>query len=279
MVAARETVVDLTRGKLVSVRVSALCANFGKAAPDARSSFGISALPDSEDLKKLIPVLKAGKSTQPVAQVAVWMVTDDVSEAALASRLRRRGNGRTINGASDAEMLRGIQLLARAGVGLEDKLLYKTLAERYAQTMGISNLANALTGAAGNDIVDVAGLSDPREEIRLNSAYSLKASRNPLVRPAMIAALRDPYDQVRCWAAEYIPNSGTPAAFDLLLALTRDKEEIVRVCAAKALAQLGDPRALKPLIELQEGDKDVGDYREAVAALRERLNGKSAPKR
>src|SRR5712691_892180 len=74
MVAARETVVDLTRGKLVSVRVSALCANFGKAAPDARSSFGISALPDSEDLKKLIPVLKAGKSTQPVAQVAVWRV-------------------------------------------------------------------------------------------------------------------------------------------------------------------------------------------------------------
>ena len=89
MVSLRTTTLYLTQEETAKVTVKAACANLHRSVPNALSTFDIIASPEQEELQYLLVAIEQETHTSVVEQVAVWIVTDDVSRPELDSRYVR----------------------------------------------------------------------------------------------------------------------------------------------------------------------------------------------
>lgn len=144
MVSLKTTTLYLTQEDTAKVTVKAACANLHRSVPNELSSFDIIASPEQEELKDLLVAIEQEIHTSVVEQVAVWIVTDDVSRPELDSRYVRSSTLFPLVGepaASDEDVIRAIILVSEAGISIGDKSIFaerislvRALASTYPST-------------------------------------------------------------------------------------------------------------------------------------------------
>ena len=158
MVSLRTTTFYLTQEDTAEVTVRAACANLHRSVPDESSTFDFLASPEQEELRHLLIPIEQERHTSVVEQVAVWIVTDDVSRPELDSRYVRSSSLFPLAGkpaASDEDVISAIILVSEAGISIGDKRIY---AERISLVRALSstdpstqNYAVESLGLAGED--------------------------------------------------------------------------------------------------------------------------------
>ena len=95
----------------------AYCLNFDRANPGADSRFSVATVenPGVKQLFALLPQLAADQRTVGAIQIAVWVITDDVTRRQLQSRFP----------ATEADIASARQLLERAGINVSTKRLFR----------------------------------------------------------------------------------------------------------------------------------------------------------
>ena len=303
MVSLRTTTLYLTQEDKDEVIVKAACANLHRSVPDASSAFDIIASPEQEELRHLLVAIEQETHTSVVEQVAVWIVTDDVSRSELDSRYVRSSSLFPLAGkpaASDEDVIKAIVLVSEAGISIGDKSIFAeriSLVRALASTdPSIQNYAIESFGLAEEGIFSflVNSLQEDPPEIRQAAAYALgKLGDQQAVDPlrnalyddhsgvrrealdslillesveALIEALSHPDEDIRRSAVWAMYELKDPRALEPLIELLIDESSSVRQVACFALKELGDTRAVQPLIEvLSDTDKYV--RKAAVEAL------------
>lgn len=127
MVAVYEATVHLTDLDTVTTTVRSACANLYRDVPDEQSTFDILTSPQGGNLQRLIATIQRGRYTHTVKQIAVWIVTDDVSRPSLDNRYRRAMFGSALlssPAASDEDVIRALWLVQEAGIPIEEQTLF-----------------------------------------------------------------------------------------------------------------------------------------------------------
>ena len=305
MVSLRTTTFYLTQEDTAEVTVRAACANLHRSVPDESSTFDVLASPEQEELRHLLIAIEQERHTSVVEQVAVWIVTDDVSRPELDSRYVRSSSLFPLAGkpaASDEDVISAIILVSEAGISIGDKRIY---AERISLVRALAstdpstqNYAVESLGLAGEDIFSflVSFLQEDTSEIRQAAAYGLgKLGDQQAVGPlrdalyddhsdvrqealdsliqleaveALIEALSHPDEDIRRSAVWAMVGLKDLRAVEPLIGLLKDENSSIRQVTCYALRDLGDARAVQPLIDvLSDSDKYV--RKAAVDALGE----------
>ena len=305
MVSLQTTTLYLTQEDTAKVTVKAACANLHRSVPDESSAFDIIASPEQEELEDLLVAIEQGTHTSVVEQVAVWIVTDDVSRHGLDSRYVRSSTLFPFGGepaASDEDVIRAIILVSEAGIPIGDKSIFaervslvRALVSTYPSTQ---SYAIESLGVAEEDIFSflVSSLQEDTPEVRQAAAYALGKlgdqqavdllrgallDDHPTVRrealdsliqleavEALIEALSHPDEDIRRSAVRAVDDLNDPRALEPLISLLEDENNNIRQVTCFALKDLGDARAVQPLIEvLSDSDKYV--RKAAVDALGE----------
>lgn len=303
MVSLLTTTLYLTQEETAKVTVKAACANLHRSVPNESSAFDIIASPEQEELKYLLAVIEQETHTSVVEQVAVWIVTDDVSRPELDSRYVRSSTLFPLGGkpaASDEDVIRAIILVSEAGISIADKNIF---AERISLVRALAstdpstqNYAIESLGLMGEDIFSflVSSLQEDTPEIRRAAAYALgklgdqqavdllrealyddhagvrREALDSLIQleavEALIEALSHPDEDIRRSAVWAVYDLKYPQALEPLIGLLKDESDSIRQVTCFALGDLGDARAVQPLIEvLSDTDKYV--RKAAVEAL------------
>jgi hypothetical protein len=210
MVSRGKVIADLTVNKKVTVSVPASCANASKEVPGSGDKFDIALSPQAEDLRKLMEVITKKNPGEVVTQVAVWIVTDNISRDELDSRYRRfRGfavlpfGGGGEPAASDEDVIKAMALVEEAGIDLKKKEIYK---EKISAIQGltsenktIQNLSLKFLNAEGKDRIQVLveALKDKDSFVRRSAAYALGELKDPRAVEPLIEALKDEVSDVR----------------------------------------------------------------------------------
>jgi len=280
MVSRGKVIADLTVNKKVTVSVPASCANASKEVPRSGDKFDIALSPQAEDLRKLMEVIAKKNPGEVVTQVAVWIVTDNISRDELDSRYRRFGVFDVFPfagveaAASDEDVIKAMALVEEAGIDLKEKKIYK---ERISAIRGLSskdktiqNLSLRFLNAEGKDRIQVLveALKDKDSFVRRSAAYALGELKDPRAVEPLIEALKDENRRVRAETAEALGKLKDPRAVEPLIEALKDKDSVVRGIAAEALGKLKDPRAVEPLIGALK-DEDWYVRKSAAEALGE----------
>ncbi|MFA5865995.1 MAG: DUF4384 domain-containing protein [Phycisphaerae bacterium] len=120
MIAVAPVNVDLTAGKKATVSVKAVCANFDREQPDAGSSFNAEELTDP-CLHRLLKVIDKRNPPHQVTQVAVWVLTNNITRNELNQiyRITRYINGLPVSsgpGVTEKDIESASGLLKEAGM-------------------------------------------------------------------------------------------------------------------------------------------------------------------
>ena len=257
-----------------------------RSVPKSDSSFDIIASPQQEALQKLVGAIEKGKYTSVVKQVAVWIVTDDVSRPKLDGRYVRRSSLVPFGGspaASDADVIQAMRLVDDAGIPIGDKEIFAeeiSLVRALASgDQSVRRYACEGLGVAEEDIFSylVRSLEDASAGIRRAAAHALgklgdQRALEPLRQAlydgeagvrrdavkslgqlkaveALIEALSHPDEGVRRSAVSALDDLKDPRAVEPLIAALGDEDSSVRQVACYAVRDLGDARAVEPLIE------------------------------
>ena len=274
MVSRKGVTVDLSVGKKFTVTVPASCANAYKKVPGGGDKFDIAASPQAEDLRKLMEVIGKKKPGETITQVAVWIVTNDISRGKLDSRYRR-GLNLIISepAASDEDVINAMALVEEAGIDLKAKVIYK---ERISAVLGLGSgskrvqeLSLKFLGAEGKNREEVliSALKDEDSDVREAAAKALGKIKDPRAVEPLISALKDEDSDVREAAAKALGEIKDPRAVEPLISALKDVNWRVRDAAAEALGEIKDPRAVEPLISALK-DVDVLVREAAAKALR-----------
>jgi len=281
MVSREKVIADLTVNEKVTVSVPASCANASKEVPGNGDKFDIALSPQAKDLRKLMEVIAKKNPGEVVTQVAVWIVTDNISRDKLDSRYRKfRGFAHVLDGgepaASDKDVIEAMALVEEAGIDLKKKVIYK---ERISAIRGLSsenktiqNLSLRFLNAEGKDRIEVLleALKDKQWVVRRSAAEALGKLKDPRAVEPLIKALKDKDSGVRRSAAEALGKLKDPRAVEPLIGALKDEYPLVRWSVAEALGELRDPRAVEPLIKALK-DKY---WRESAAKALEKINPK-----
>lgn len=280
MVSMRETTLHLMEEEPVKVSVPAACANLLRAVPGASSSFDIIASPEQEELIELVAAVDKGKHTSVVKQVAVWIVTDDVSRPKLDSRYVRRSSYMVFGGtpaASDEDVIKAMWLVSEAGIPLADKKIFTegvSLVRALVSTdPAAGRYAREALGVAQEDVVPYLGtcLEEDSPEIRRAGAYALgKLGDQQAVEP-LTQALYDDQEEV---GREAVKSLGELKAVEALVGALSHPDAQIRSSAVRALSDLKDPRAVGPIIEVL-GDEESIVRQVATYALRHLGNARA----
>jgi|GEM_PF-1970110 len=280
MVSREKVIEDLTVNKKVTVSVPASCANASKEVPGKGDKFNIALSPQAKDLRKLMEVIAKKNPGEVVTQVAVWIVTDNISRDKLDSRYRRfrgfapvlpfAGGGEPA--ASDEDVIEAMALVEEAGIDLKKKVIYK---ERISAIRGLSsenktiqNLSLRFLNAEGKDRIEVLleALKDKQWVVRWSATEALGKLKDPRAVEPLIKALKGKDLDVRRRAARELGELKDPRAVEPLIGALKDEDPLVRWSATEALGKLKDPRAVEPLIKALK-DKDLDVRRSAAKAL------------
>jgi len=305
MVSLQTTTLYLTQEETAKVTVKAACANLHLSVPDESSAFDIIASPEQEELKYLLVAIEEGTFTSVVKQVAVWIVTDDVSRPELDSRYVRSSTLFPLGGkpaASDDDVIRAIMLVSEAGISIADKIIF---AERISLVRALAstdpstqNYAAESLGVVEEDIFPflISSLQEDTSEIRQAAAYALgklgdqqavellrealyddhagvrREALDSLIQleavEALIEALSHPDEDIRRSAVWAVYDLKYPQALEPLIGLLKDESDSIRQVTCFALRNLGDARAVQPLIDVLS-DSDEYVRKAAVEALGE----------
>jgi hypothetical protein len=303
MVSLRTTTLYLTQEETAKVTVKAACVNLHRSVPNESSAFDIIASPEQEELKYLLVAIEQETHTSVVEQVAVWIVTDDVSRPELDSRYVRSSTLFPLGGkpaASDEDVIRAIILVSEAGISIADKNIF---AERISLVRALAstdpstqNYAIESLGLMGEDIFSflVSFLQEDTPEIRRAAAYALgklgdqqavdllrealyddhagvrREALDSLIQleavEALIEALGHPDEDIRRSAVWAVYDLKYPQALEPLIGLLKDESDSIRQVTCFALRNLGDARAVQPLIDVLS-DSDEYVRKAAVEAL------------
>ena len=287
MVSLQTTTLYLTQEETAKVTVKAACANLHRSVPNESSAFDIIASPEQEELKYLLVAIEAGTFTPVVKQVAVWIVTDDVSRPELDSRYVRSSTLFPLGGkpaASDNDAIRVIVLVSEAGISIADKMIFAeriSLVRALVSTdSSIQSYAAEPLGVVEEDIFPflISSLQEDTSEIRQAAAYALgklgdqqavKLLREALyddhagvrrealdsliqleVVEALIEALSHPDEDIRRSAVWAVYDLKYPQALEPLIGLLKDESDSIRQVTCFALRNLGDAQAVQPLIDV-----------------------------
>jgi len=305
MVSLRTTTLYLTQEETAKVTVKAACVNLHRSVPNESSAFDIIASPEQEELKYLLVAIEQETHTSVVEQVAVWIVTDDVSRPELDSRYVRSSTLFPLGGkpaASDEDVIGAIILVSEAGISIADKNIF---AERISLVRALAstdpstqNYAIESLGLMGEDIFSflVSFLQEDTPEIRRAAAYALgklgdqqavdllrealyddhagvrREALDSLIQleavEALIEALGHPDEDIRRSAVWAVYDLKYPQALEPLIGLLKDESDSIRQVTCFALRNLGDARAVQPLIDVLS-DSDEYVRKAAVEALGE----------
>jgi hypothetical protein len=290
MVSRGKVIADLTVNKEFTVSVPASCANASKEVPRKGDKFDIALSPQAEDLRKLMEVIAKKNPGEVVTQVAVWIVTDDISRGTLDSRYRRfrgfapvlpfAGGGEPA--ASDEDVIKAMALVEEAGIDLKEKVIYKekisAISGLTSKNKTIQNLSLRFLNAEGKDRIEVLveALKDENSSVRGSAAEALEKI-NPKWReteeakkwvPVFISDLKSKSLGTREAAVYALGELKDPRAVEPLIEALKDKDWSVRKRAVEALGKLKDPRAVEPLIEALK-DEVWNVRRSAADALQE----------
>ncbi|MDD8027137.1 MAG: tetratricopeptide repeat protein [Acidobacteriota bacterium] len=131
MVTIEERNYTLDSDKLVSISLSAACANRSKGIPDENDSFDIQRASNHTELEVLMPHIKKSGDGFAVRQAAVWIVTDNadyddlgrlVSSGRMGSLPVYFANSREIK---EYETVRAMQLCDEAGIDITIKMIWR----------------------------------------------------------------------------------------------------------------------------------------------------------
>ena len=287
MVSLRTTTLYLTQEETAKVTVKAACVNLHRSVPNESSAFDIIASPEQEELKYLLVAIEQETHTSVVEQVAVWIVTDDVSRPELDSRYVRSSTLFPLGGkpaASDEDVIRAIILVSEAGISIADKNIF---AERISLVRALAstdpstqNYAIESLGLMGEDIFSflVSFLQEDTPEIRRAAAYALgklgdqqavdllrgalyddhagvrREALDSLIQleavEALIEALGHPDEDIRRSAVWAVYDLKYPQALEPLIGLLKDESDSIRQVTCFALRNLGDAQAVQPLIDV-----------------------------
>jgi len=274
MVSVQQATLYLTEDEPVKISVPSACANLMLAVPDAKSRFDIVAWPEQEALQKLVEAIEKGKYTPVVKQVAVWIVTDDVSRPKLDGRYVRRSSMVPFGGspaASDEDVIQAMWLASEAGIPIGQKKIFTesiSLVRALASSdSAVSRYACEALGVAEEGILAylITSLEDDAPEMRWAAAYALgKLGDQRAVEP-LREALYDDHDKVR---REAVKSLGKLEAVEPLIEALSHPDDSVRGSVVSALDDLKDPRAVEPLIAAL-GDEDSSVRQVACYAVRD----------
>ena len=274
MVSVQQTTLYLTEDEPVKITVPSACANLMLAVPGAESRFDIVAWPEQEELQKLVGAIEKGKYTPVVKQVAVWIVTDDVSRPKLDGRYVRGSSLVPFGGtpaASDEDVIQAMRLVDDAGIPIGEKEIFTeeiSLVRALASSdSAVSRYACEALGVAEEGILAylITPLEDDDPEMRRAAAYALgKLGDQRAVEP-LRKALYDDHDKVR---REAVKSLGQLKAVEALIEALGNPDDTIRNLAVHALDDLKDPRAVEPLIAAL-GDEDSSVRQAACYAVRD----------
>ncbi len=274
MVSVQQTTLYLTEDEPVKITVPSACANLLLAVPGAESSFDIVAWPEQEELQRLVAAIEKGKYTPVVKQVAVWIVTDDVSRPKLDGRYVLRSSLVPFGGspaASDEDVIQAMWLASEAGIPIGQKKIFTeelSLVRALASSdSAVSGYACEALGVAQEETFAylVSSLQGGSPGVRWAAAYALgKLGDQRAVEP-LRKALYDDHDKVR---REAVKSLGQLKAVEALIDALGNPDDTIRNLAVHALDDLKDPRAVEPLIAAL-GDEDSSIRQVACYAVRD----------
>jgi len=127
MITTTEAVIDLAGRDSATVAVAAACANFHQAEPDSASSFMVQSTADNPELDRLMKLIAKQHPSETVAQVAIWVVTDNPTREELDSTYQSSLSPFVAGSpaASDADIEAARKLLKEAGIDTTQKRLFR----------------------------------------------------------------------------------------------------------------------------------------------------------
>lgn len=121
MIATGLATFDLINSRTATRRIPASCANFRRSTPGLKNLFSVRPAAPGSELRRLMATIAEAGATEVVSQVAVWVITDDISPSTLRSGYVR-GN---VPAASASDIDRAEALLEQAGISTADKRLFR----------------------------------------------------------------------------------------------------------------------------------------------------------
>jgi HEAT repeat protein len=244
MVSTSKVILDLTQRKEISYSIPAACANAYKPIPDSSDRFDIEASPKSEELRKLMEVIGRKRPGEVVTQVAVWIVTDDISRNVLDSRYRTSGPFVVYGGASAAsneDVIKAIKIVEEAGIDIRSKTIVteKVSALRAIESKDreIQRYAKKILGKENKENVEIFidALKDKNWLVRITAAEALGKTKDIRVVEQLIESLEYESKGAESYRRVWIGGINT--------------SKQVMLTIAKALGEIGDPRAIEPLLK------------------------------
>ncbi len=279
MIATAESRVRLTSDDWRDILVSAACANADRNVPRSSTKFDIRLSPPSEDLKRLIVIIGKSNVGKVIKQVAVWIVTDNISRAKLDSRYRLPGDRYA---ASSEAVIKAMQIVEEAGIDISRKAISRVSAIRALSSKDkmVLDYALKLLGIKIEDRIELLtkDLKNRDWTIRRAAARVIGETKDAQAVDSLIDALARESDKTKSYMLyqgmrlETIQTQENKEHEAVSLAIARalhkkvepliialqDTSSGVREDAAGALGQIQDRRAIKPLIDvLNDIDKSV----------------------
>jgi hypothetical protein len=127
MIGTKQVVVDLREQRSARVVVAAACTNFHQPEPEAKDRFTIRSAPQNKELRRLMAVIARRQPSEVVVQVAIWVVTDDVSRSELDATYQVSFVG-GLGGqpaSTNADIDAARKLLEEAGIDTTRKRLFR----------------------------------------------------------------------------------------------------------------------------------------------------------
>lgn len=232
MVATQKAVVDLATKTGDDVSVAVACINYERDAPSNEDRFDVSTTSLAADLEKLFGVISLHYPGEAVTQVAVWIVTDDISREGLDHKYVRRAFYQVFGGspaASDEDVINAMLLLEKAGLPLREKVIFT----EKISAIGALGSVEPLVAKAALRFLDIN--VERRLDILIDTFHSEKS-----------------FDREK--AASALGRLKDIRAIDPLIAALTDEDDNVSREVRYALTQIGQA-AVQPLLKaLRNGD-------------------------
>lgn len=263
MVSIDKVILDLTDKKEITYFIPSACANANKDVPDTKSKFDIILSPKSDDLYSLVKEIEKWDLRQVVKQVAIWIVTDNISREILDSRYISRPFNNPLEvlpAASDNDVIKAIQLVKSVGIDILQK---KIVTEKTSLKNALANKDESIQILAKEILVDllITSLKDKNWGVRFQAARELGKIKDPRAVSPLIKAflIENENWDVQKAAVGALMSINDAEAFEPMITALKNKDKFIRRGAARVLGALQDRRALAYLTLALEDEWEVAE--------------------
>ena len=244
MVVTESAILDLTKRKELTYSIPAACANADRDAPYSSSKFDIRLSPPFEALKKLIVIIGKKKVSKVIKQVAVWIVTDNISRAKLDTRYRRSITGGYA--ASNEDVIKAMQIVEEAGIDISRKAISRVSAIRALSSKDqmVLEYASKTLGIEIGDRIELLkkDLKNRDWTVRRIAARVMGEIKDDQAVDPLIDALTRESAKTKSYMLYRGMKLETTQTQE-----NKEHEQVV-LAIARALGEIGDEHAIDPLI-------------------------------